>query len=260
MLVAVAAWPYLTGPHHSPAARRIRGDIDYVTTPGTGFPVCVVRGCFGARLLPDIQPLSNLFCSDVRGLQGFAMVSEAPDVIQDMAIYAILVPAGLIVLGIVYGIAMWGEHTVREWNNPSPSEAYHTGRHGPLGWNGHGSRRTYQGGQLPLEAQALLAPNDDDPSHPEPIPEGDEDPDSNEDAKTMVGDPDAASDITAVEGYRWKLRREGFSTTSRAGNSVRRTDCPPLDRRRGPAPRSMRGTVRIVDESGRERIIYPHNL
>lgn len=185
------------------------------------------------------------------------MVSEAPEVIQDMALWAILVPAGLILLGIIYGMAMWGEHTVREWKAPrSTSNAYHTGHQGPLGWNGEGLRRTYQGAPLQdLLRRSGTIPEEEEKENGNAVSQHQGVAERDDDATTVVSE-DAASEITAVEGSRWKLRAEGFSTTSRAGGSGVRARAPRRDR----VPRSLRGTVRIIDESGQERIIYPHNI
>ncbi len=155
--------------------------------------------------MPAISAMRN-----TTSLDGSADDGAAPTFIVPLAWIMLLIPVGLVVIGVLYGLRRFGTEEEAEQLEGDDAQrgAFHTAR-GARGWDGQNDEST--------ELHALLHAGDD----------------------SIGGDGD--SETTAVEGNiqradlgsspaqtqgaaagQWKLKREGFSTTAAPASSKSR--------------------------------------
>jgi hypothetical protein len=170
---------------------------------------------YGVAKMPNL-PTASRGGVDMDSTTSDDPTKEAPGFIGTLSWLMIIVPVIVIIIGILYGLKRWGEESDAEAAAAAAAaenagaRTYHTARGGPRGWSGWGA-----GEQEGTELSGLLSVEEEDE-------EGEE-----REGEDAFGDGD--SETTAVDGNirtrdegagqsasgRWKLKREGFSTTAK---------------------------------------------
>ncbi|KDN52450.1 hypothetical protein K437DRAFT_266636 [Tilletiaria anomala UBC 951] len=174
-----------------------------------------------------------------------ASPSDAPDFIEPLSWVILIVSIILISIGILYGLKRWGEPPDDDVESDGLG-VFHTTRAGPRGWSGNDA----QGLSRATELHRLLDVQEEDEE---------DNGESGSETTAVEGNlPGLPSGAAPSAAGRWKLRREGFSTTSKefqpksSGRSANRQSHGTPSAGTGWPPRHSRG-ISIRDALGGEQ-------